>query len=247
MVYSAQNPQSEDLLSAQPVQPEPVQDLTHLEEVHRAFNKALAAFQANCVAARKDGRNNHLRSTYSTLASVIEATKAACEYGLSHTQTTEVHADQLLLVTTLRHADGYEVRSQLPLPAISDWQKFGSAFTYARRYSLLAIYGLPAANEDDDGNLASAADSKRQMAAPPVEPPPAMAEEVTAVIEAMKALQKDSPDDLASLVEEFKTTFGLAPKASVARSLNKPEHVAWLASRLGLSDSKPQPNNAGSA
>tara|TARA_R110000796_G_scaffold21344_1_gene62860 strand:+ start:2126 stop:2692 length:567 start_codon:yes stop_codon:yes gene_type:complete len=45
------------------------------------------------------------------------------------------------------------VESNMRLPELDDPQKVGSCITYYRRYTLLALLGLPA--EDDDGNVAS--------------------------------------------------------------------------------------------
>ena len=49
--------------------------------------------------------------------------------------------------------DGGSVESSLKLPTDLDAQKIGSAITYYRRYTLVALLGLQA--EDDDGNVAS--------------------------------------------------------------------------------------------
>ena len=45
------------------------------------------------------------------------------------------------------------VESSLSLPTDLDTQKIGGAITYYRRYTLVALLGLQA--EDDDGNTAS--------------------------------------------------------------------------------------------
>jgi hypothetical protein len=62
---------------------------------------------------------------------------------------------QMVMVTTrLLHEGGASVTSTLAMrPTKNDPQGVGSAITYARRYSLLAMTG--AAPEDDDGNAAS--------------------------------------------------------------------------------------------
>ena len=49
--------------------------------------------------------------------------------------------------------DGDSVESSLSLPINLDAQKIGGAITYYRRYTLVALLGLQA--EDDDGNTAS--------------------------------------------------------------------------------------------
>jgi hypothetical protein len=58
------------------------------------------------------------------------------------------------LVTTIYHESGESISGSHPLPDITDPQKFGSAITYARRYSICAILSITA-DEDDDANTAS--------------------------------------------------------------------------------------------
>lgn len=66
------------------------------------------------------------------------------------------------LITTVYHTSGEWMRSYYPLVAASmEPQKFGSCITYARRYSLLAMMGLAA--EDDDGRCAQLADEEEKQ------------------------------------------------------------------------------------
>lgn len=72
------------------------------------------------------------------------------------------------LVTLLLHASGQYVRACYPIQLSADPQAQGSALTYARRYSLLALLCL-APVEDDDG---AAAVQHRQAEPAPMPPPP---------------------------------------------------------------------------
>ena len=112
------------------------------------------------MTAKKDGKNPHFRSSYSTLESVIEAVNQGNQFGLFFTQEIEVKNYQrdIVVVTTVRHtADDNTYVSKLPIlldeASMKNPQKIGSAITYAKRYTLQAVYGLP--SEDDDGNEAS--------------------------------------------------------------------------------------------
>jgi len=107
--------------------------------------------------AKKDKKNPFFKSSYADLASVFEAIRVPfAENGLAVTQTMELlDGFRQALVTTLLHCSGESIQSKMVLPDIADPQKLGSAITYYRRYSLMAIAGIPA--EDDDGNAASAA------------------------------------------------------------------------------------------
>ena len=121
---------------------------------------ALAKFQAEHHAAGRDGKGNY--GTYTTLAGALAAVQHACAFGLSHTQTLQpINDDLMVLRTTLMHESGEAVVSDLPLPIRQEggrgnpMQALGSALTYARRYGLLAIYGI--AGDDDDGEGAAPA------------------------------------------------------------------------------------------
>ena len=121
---------------------------------------AMLAFQKLAVTAKKDGKNPHFRSNYSKLESVIEAVNQGNQFGLFFTQEIEVknYQKDIVVVTTVRHIDDDNTYvSKLPIllddVSMKNPQKIGSAITYAKRYTLQAVYGLP--SEDDDGNEAS--------------------------------------------------------------------------------------------
>jgi len=126
---------------------------------------ALAAAQGVMKGALKDSANPFFKSRYADLASVVEAIRAAFSAnGLSYIQTVEPSdKDEVRVETTLLHASGEWISCgilSLPVSKI-DAQGYGSALTYARRYSLSAAVGV--APEDDDGNAASAAKPKLTM------------------------------------------------------------------------------------
>ena len=128
---------------------------------------ALLEFQKLAVTAKKDGKNPHFRSNYSTLESVIEAVKQGNQFGLFFTQemTYEKGFDDNeigyvipIVVTKVMHEhDDTVIESKLPIMLakanMENPQKIGSAITYYKRYTLQSVYGLP--SEDDDGNVAS--------------------------------------------------------------------------------------------
>jgi len=152
-----------------------------------ALYQALAAFQGEAAGVPKDARNSHFHKGYATLAAVIEAVRPATVHGLSHSQTFEQTAGGgTLLVTTIHHVAGASIRSTLPIGFGADWQRNGSAITYARRYSLLAAYGL-APDDDDDGNSAAPAPSRQ--ATPNDDGAPPRDDRAIAVATARKALR----------------------------------------------------------
>jgi len=115
---------------------------------------ALAKAQGEMNNAKKDKKNPFFKSQYADLASVFEACRLAFyENDISVTQTMRVEGERMILVTRLMHASGEYIDSEMLLPNQLEPQKMGSAITYYRRYSLMAIAGVAA--DDDDGNEAN--------------------------------------------------------------------------------------------
>lgn len=129
------------------------------EQTERPSLKNLAAAlckaQADMEGAKKDAKNPHFNSKYADLASVWDAIRVPLtKNGLSIVQLPRSMQGGVEVETILLHTSGESLSSVLAVPASkSDAQGFGSALTYARRYSLMAMVGV--APEDDDGNAAA--------------------------------------------------------------------------------------------
>ena len=128
--------------------------------------EALLAFQSLQVSAKKDGSNPHFRSSYSTLEEVIKAVGQGNQFGLTYSQLIDFATDEhgnvhRYVKTILMHKSGGDpLVSRCPIVAkdVSNPHNLGSGITYAKRYSLQGIYGLP--SEDDDANQAVNSNSK---------------------------------------------------------------------------------------
>lgn len=134
---------------------------------------ALAKAQGAMRFAVKDANNPFFKSKYADLSSVVEAIRDALSTnGLSYMQhlhpseKTEVCVETIIL-----HSSGQWVScGTLTVPVSKhDAQGFGSALTYARRYSLSAAVGVVA--DDDDGNAASQSVPKHSAPAANKSPP----------------------------------------------------------------------------
>ena len=114
---------------------------------------ALSLAQKEMGAALKDAKAHH--GNYADLASVVAAIKEPLALmGLSYTQFPIVNDDSAGVMTVLMHRSGQWMRSYYTLPLVRrDVHSVGSAITYARRYALQAVAGIPA--DDDDGDRAS--------------------------------------------------------------------------------------------
>lgn len=127
-------------------------------------NKIAAAFvraQKAFGPALKTSANPHFKSRYADLSACVEAVIAALnDNGIAMLQQTFECESGVMVETVFLHESGEELRSgKLHVPASKhDAQGYGSALTYARRYSLMAACGI--APEDDDGNAASKPASK---------------------------------------------------------------------------------------
>jgi hypothetical protein len=150
---------------------------------------AMAKAQAEIKAALKDSKNPHFKSSYADLTSVWDACRTALtKNGLSIVQIPNFEGDEVWLETMLLHASGESISGRYPLrPQQQTPQGYGSALTYARRYSLAAMVGV-VADEDDDGNAAS----QRGNYEPPARPAPKVEDKTAAaksyVDEAIKAI-----------------------------------------------------------
>jgi hypothetical protein len=118
--------------------------------------QAFIAAQRQFGPALKSSTNPHFRSRYADLSACVEAVIDALNTnGLGLVQVTHPCESGVSVETVLVHESGQTMTSGvLHVPASKqDAQGYGSALTYARRYSLMAICGI--APEDDDGNRAS--------------------------------------------------------------------------------------------
>jgi hypothetical protein len=127
---------------------------------------ALAKAQSAMKNAPLNKVNPHFKAKFADLASVRDTViPALTTNGIAVVQTLDVlGADGVsgspYVVTRLVHSSGQWFEARCPIPNGGDMQKMGSAITYARRYSLSAICGI-AADEDDDANAVAPANGNR--------------------------------------------------------------------------------------
>lgn len=123
-----------------------------MKNIAAAFVKAQKSF----APALKTSTNPHFKSKYADLSACVEAVIDALNAnGIAMIQRTHEDQTGVMVETVFIHESGEMLESgKLHVPASKqDPQGYGSALTYARRYSLMAACGI--APEDDDGNAAS--------------------------------------------------------------------------------------------
>ncbi len=120
------------------------------------ISKALLAFQGTVDGVGKDKVNPGFKSRYATLEAVRDAAVPALQsVGVVYLQSAGAIVEGVMAMTTrLIHAESGEwIEGTMDIPlGKKDPQGMGSAQTYAQRYHLMAMLGLPAV--DDDGEAA---------------------------------------------------------------------------------------------
>ena len=117
---------------------------------------ALVKAQKTFSPALKTSTNPHFKSRYADLSACVEAVIDSLNAnGIMLMQQCHESETGVTVETLFVHESGETFSAgKLHVPAAKqDPQGYGSALTYARRYSLMAACGI--APEDDDGNAAS--------------------------------------------------------------------------------------------
>lgn len=124
----------------------------------KSLLKSLSQFHASCGPVTKDANNPFFKSKYATLDAIQEHIRIPLQKcGLTITQANKVSEGQAIVVTTVWHVDsGENLSSEFPVVVGKNTaQEYGSAVSYAKRYSLSGLLNLTIQDEDDDGNKAS--------------------------------------------------------------------------------------------
>ena len=122
----------------------------------QTLDEALALFQADPPVLTKDKAAH--QSKYADLVQVNRVVLARLNAlgVIWKTKPTLLDDGKFVLEYELLHvASGDSDGGRWPLKLSENPQQMGSQVTYARRYSLLAITGVAAEDEDDDGDQAS--------------------------------------------------------------------------------------------
>lgn len=130
--------------------------------------EALLKAQSEMPEIGKDSKADTGKFAYK-YASLPEILKVALpilhKNGLLLVQPTHRDETGAWLETTLIHTSGEKLTGETPLPTPEDWQKWGSAVTYARRYSLTAMLGIAPDDDDDASNAQGFSQAPRRASA----------------------------------------------------------------------------------
>lgn len=128
------------------------------------ISKALSAFQDEVIQPQKSAANPFFKSKYTPFDDIVKTVNTfAPKHGLSFTQWALTDDNKTGVATMIMHTSGEWIEfPPLFLPADKNTaQGAGSVVTYAKRYSLAAVFGI-ASDEDDDGNAASGAEKQNK-------------------------------------------------------------------------------------
>ena len=119
--------------------------------------KALATFNKECPPVKKESDNPFFKSAYASLDSIQHHIKPYLEKnGLLVTQSNVADGVLTFVETKVWHVDsGEHLSSVFPVVVSKQTaQDYGSAVSYAKRYSLSGVLNLIIEDQDDDGEKA---------------------------------------------------------------------------------------------
>lgn len=123
----------------------------------KAISAALLQFQGSVDGVRKDSKNPAFKSNYASLEAVRDtAVPELQKVGVVFMQSAGAIVEGVMAMTTrLIHPESGEwIEGTMDIAlGKRDPQGVGSASTYAARYSLMAMLGLPSIDDDGEGAL----------------------------------------------------------------------------------------------
>lgn len=164
--------------------------------------KSLSQFQSEITPISKDANNPFYKSAYASLEQIQEHIKPILiKCGLVIIQKNINNDCGLFVETKLIHVESGENETSI-FPVIvqkADAQSYGSAVSYAKRYSITGLLNLTIQDTDDDGNGASKKDQTKEQ-------PKDTTAEISKLLESSKDL-KELETNYKSLSEADKKKF----------------------------------------
>jgi hypothetical protein len=207
------------------------------DQARKAFNRAMAAAQAEMLPIVRDAKNSHLNNRYAKLETIDAAIRPIyTRHGFSvrYGSSPSPHEGWMRITCTVAHDSGYFEENYLDAPvsltgsqggklAVTPVQAIGSTVTYLRRYLLGMVWNAVLSDDDDDGE-----GTRRDRQRPPPPPPPPTREMATNgnshkrtlrnVLDAIKIAVRDASteDDLDSLArtDDYRKVMASAPESA---------------------------------
>ena len=212
---------------------------------------ALCKFQMEYSNAVRDASGNF--GSYVSLSEAEYAVSPATKFGLSHTfiiESATSHSDDHIIWITCRimHESGEYIDSRLPVVTENQrgqniYHKMGSAITYARRYMLLAAYGLGQADDEADAFSQKCADadntgkaranktSKPKFQVSTTKPPKGQ-EKISEEAFAQLRAELNSRPDKKQIMDNFKNKFYPSVDKLLANHIELTIHEEFLREQM---------------
>lgn len=157
---------------------------------------SLVAAQTELKNPPFDSKNPHFKNSYASLASVRDTvTPVLAKHGLAVVQLLGANEQGPTCETMLVHKSGQFLTSVLALPVDrNNAQGYGSAYSYARRYALMAITNV-VGEPDDDGNQATKLELPKSNSTNRVATAEISEEQKLRVTDVFKDMKEHLPDD----------------------------------------------------
>lgn len=210
---------------------------------------ALCKFQMEYSNAVRDASGNF--GSYVSLSEAEYAVSPATKFGLSHTfiiESATSHSDDHIIWITCRimHESGEYIDSRLPIVTENQrgqniYHKMGSAITYARRYMLLAAYGLGQADDEADAFSQKCADAdntgKAKKTSKPkfqvsTTKPPKGQEKISEEAFAQLRAELNSRPDKKQIMDNFKNKFYPSVDKLLANHIELTIHEEFLREQM---------------
>ena len=191
--------------------------------------------------------------SYVSLSEAEYAVSPATKFGLSHTfiiESATSHSDDHIIWITCRimHESGEYIDSRLPVVTENQrgqniYHKMGSAITYARRYMLLAAYGLGQADDEADAFSQKCADadntgkarnnkiSKPKFQVSTTKPPKGQ-EKISEEAFAQLRAELNSRPDKKQIMDNFKNKFYPSVDKLLANHIELTIHEEYLREQM---------------
>jgi hypothetical protein len=195
-------------------------------ELAAALSKAQKDIKAphKGKTAKIEGRANYSYK-YADLADVIECyRKPLSDNGLALAQSLRQENGHLVLTTKLLHSGGQWIASEYPVSVYQRPQEQGSAITYARRYSVTALLGI-AADDDDDGQAAQDGEPTKRAETEPERP--LEGDDAAILFLASELAQIRGTLDPADLIEAYSEFTGKNKQRVFFRDPRKTDSAKW--------------------
>ncbi len=139
-----------------------LQERWEAREAKKAFDRSMAAFQAECptIQKTKEVKTKEGKSAYkyAPIESIVNQVKTILEkHGFSYSTSMELKEKGVKVAVKVVHTQGHSEISEMEVPfgtqtaIMSNSQQAAAAQTFAKRYAFCNAFGILTGDQDNDG------------------------------------------------------------------------------------------------